>query len=63
MKTAIRIVVALGVLGGIAWLLFRFGPEMMNRCQSMMNDQVEPSSETAPDQVAEQSDELVEAQA
>ena len=63
MKTAIRIVVALGVLGGIAWLLFRFGPEMMNRCQSMMNEQGEPSSETVPDQVAEQSDELVEAQA
>jgi hypothetical protein len=55
MKTVIRIVVALGVLGGVTWLLFRFGPQMIDRCRDMM----EEPGESLADEVAE---ELAEAQ-
>ncbi len=58
MKTFTRIVFALGVLGGIAWLFYRFGPEMMERCQGMMKER-----ETFGDEVTEAiEEELAEAQ-
>jgi hypothetical protein len=59
MKTAVRLVITLGVLGGIAWLLYRFGPKMVDRCQSMM----EEPGETFGDEVADAiEEELREAQ-
>jgi hypothetical protein len=38
MKVLMRVVVAFGVLGGIAWVLYRFGPEMMEQCREMMGE-------------------------
>ena len=59
MKTVIRIVLAFGVLGAAAWLLYRFGPEMMSRCRDMM----EEPGETLTDEVADAiEEELTEVQ-
>ena len=53
MKTVIRMVVALGVLGGVTWLLFRFGPEMVDRCRDMMEEPRETHADEVADAVAE----------
>lgn len=54
MRKATRIVVALGVLGGVAWLLYRFGPEMMSRCQEKMQEQGEVFGDEVADAIEEE---------
>ena len=53
MKKLMRVVFVLGVIGGIAWVLYRFAPEMMEQCQGMMKD-----GKTLGDEIAELSAEL-----
>lgn len=56
MKTVLRIGFVLGVLAGIGWLVSRFGPEMMEQCRAMMEEQgVEPEQikETVEEELAE----------
>ena len=58
MKKLTRVAFVLGVLGGIAWVLYRFAPEMMEQCQGMMKDR-----ETLGDEITEAiEEELAEAQ-
>jgi hypothetical protein len=54
MKTVIRIVLALGVLGVAAWLLYRFGPEMMSRCRSMTEEPGETFGDAVADAIEEE---------
>lgn len=50
----VRIVFALGVLGGVTWLLYRFGPEMIDRCRSMTEEPGETLAEEMADAIDEE---------
>jgi hypothetical protein len=54
MRTVIRIVFAVGVLGGVTWLLYRFGPEMMSRCRNMREEPGETFGDAVADAIEEE---------